>query len=141
PDKILLSENTAKKYFGNEEPMGKKLVYRDPQYTKTLEVTGIFKEFPANSHLIIHHLLSYSTLGSILRQLGDTSNATETAWGWYDFYVYLQLKPGTDRKKLESKFPAFCDRYINSQEWDKANNVKDEINIHTLIHINLDSYI
>jgi putative ABC transport system permease protein len=137
PDKILLSENTAKKYFGNDDPMGKKLVYRDPDYTKTLEVTGIFKEFPANSHLIIHHLLSYSTLGSILRQLGDTSNATETAWGWYDFYVYLQLKPGTDRKKLESKFPAFCDRYINSQEWAKANNVRAEIHMLPLSDIHL----
>jgi len=137
PDKILLSENTAKKYFGTEDPMGKKLVYRDPDYTRTLEVTGVFKEFPANSHLIIHHLLSYSTLGSILRQLGDTSNATETAWGWYDFYVYLQLKPGTDRKKLESKFPAFCDRYINSQEWAKANNVRAEIHMLPLADIHL----
>lgn len=137
PDKILLSANTAKKYFGTEEPMGKKLVYRDPDYTRTLEVTGIFKEFPANSHLIINHLLSYSTLGSILRQLGDTSNATETAWGWYDFYIYLQLKPGTDRQKLESKFPAFCDRYINSQEWNKTNNVRSEIHMLPLSDIHL----
>ena len=43
-----------------------------------------------------------------LRAGGDTSNATETAWGLYDFYVYLQLKQGTDLKKLESKLPAFC---------------------------------
>ena len=137
PDKILLSENTAKKYFGTDDAMGKKLVYRDPSFTRTLEVTGIFKEFPANSHLIINHVLSYSTLGSILRQFGDTSNATETAWGWYDFYVYLQLKPGTDRKKLESKFPAFCDRYINSQEWNKTNNVRSEITMLPLSDIHL----
>src|SRR6185295_14997080 len=103
----------------------------------TLEVTGIFKEFPANSHLIINHLLSYSTLGSILRQFGDTTNATETAWGWYDFYIYLQLKPGTDRKKLESKFPAFCDRYINSQEWNKTNNVRSAISMLPLSDIHL----
>ena len=137
PDKILLSENTAKKYFGSDDPMGKKLTYRDPDFTRTLEVTGIFKEFPANSHLIIHHLLSYSTLGSILRQFGDTTNATETAWGWYDFYIYLQLKPGTDRKKLESKFPAFCDRYINSQEWNKTNNVRSAISMLPLSDIHL----
>jgi len=133
----LLSENTAKKYFGTDDAMGKKLVYRDPSFTRTLEVTGIFQEFPANSHLIINQLLSYSTLGSILRQFGDTSNATETAWGWYDFYVYLQLKPGTDRKKLESKFPAFCDRYINSQEWNKTNNVRSEITMLPLSDIHL----
>src|SRR5258705_9966320 len=109
PDKLLLSENTAKKYFGQDDPMGKKLVYRDPDFTRTLEVTGIFKEYPSNSHLIINHLVSYSTRGSINRQFGDTTNATETSWGWYDFYTYLQLKPHTDLKKFESKFPAFCD--------------------------------
>src|SRR6185503_17400848 len=137
PDKIVLSEAMAKKYFGNQEPMGQKLTLRDPNYTRTLEVTGVFKEFPASSHLIINHLLSYSTLGSIMRNFGDTSNSTETAWGWYDFYVYLQLKQGTDLKKLESKLPAFCDRYINSDEWHKTNNVRNEAYLIPLRDIHL----
>ncbi len=124
PDKIMLSETTAKKYFGNANPIGKKLTLRNPYYTRTLNVTGVFKEFPSNSHLIINHLLSYSTLGAINRNFGDTSNSTETSWGWYDFYTYLQMKKGSDLKKFEAKFPAFCDRYINSTEWYKTNNVR-----------------
>ena len=76
-------------------------------------------------------------LGKQLRFYGDTSNATETAWGWYDFYTYLQLKPGTDLKKLESKFPAFCDKYINNQEWAKTNNVKAIISTLPLTDIHL----
>src|SRR4030095_327655 len=83
PDKMLLSESMAKKYFGNEEAVGKRLILRDPNYTRTLEVTGVFNELPSSSHLIISHLLSYSTLGSIGRNRGDTSNSTETSWGWY----------------------------------------------------------
>jgi len=137
PDKLLLSEGMAKKYFGSDEPLGKRLVFRDPAYTRTFEVTGIFKEFPANSHLIINHLVSYSTLGSILRQQGDTTNATETSWGWYDFYTYLKLKPNTDRKKFETKFPAFCDKYINSSEWAKKNNVVAELHMMPLRDIHL----
>lgn len=137
PDKLLLSENTAKKYFGNDDPMGKKLVYRDPHFSRTLEVTGVFKEYPSNSHLILHHLVSYSTMGSIGRQFGDTSNATETSWGWYDFYTYLQLRPGVNLKKFETKFPAFCNRYINSSEWAKANNVVAEIHVLPLRDIHL----
>jgi putative ABC transport system permease protein len=139
PDKLLLSEATAKKYFGSEDPVGKRLVERDPNYTRVYEVTGVFKEFPANSHLIINHLASYATVGAINRQFGDTTNATETSWGWYDFYTYLQLKPGTDLKKLESKFPAFCDRYINNNEWPKANNVRNEIYALPLEDIHLHS--
>ena len=137
PDKILLSETSAKKYFGNDNPVGKHLVYRDPSYTRTLEVTGVFKSFPQNSHLAIDHLVSYSTLGSILRFYGDTSNATETSFGWYDFYTYLKLRPGTNLAKFEAKFPAFCDKYINNNEWNKKNNVRSAIYIIPLQDIHL----
>ncbi len=137
PGKILLSEKTAKKYFGNDEAMGKRLVYRDAEYTTAFEVTGIFKEFPSNSHLIINHLVSYSSLGSRLRQEGDTTNATETNFGWYDFYTYLQMKQGTDLKKFESKLPAYCDKYINSGDWQKKNNVRDELYVIPLRDIHL----
>lgn len=141
PDKLLLSESMAKKYFGNAEALGKKLTHRDPSFTRTFEVTGIFKDYAANSHLQINHLLSYSTLGAINRSLGDTSNATETSFGWYDFYTYLQLKPGTDLKKFEAKFPAFCDRYLNSQEWARNNNNKNELYLIPLTDIHLYSNV
>jgi len=137
PDKLVLSENTAKKYFGNEEALGKRLVYRDNNYLASFEVTGVFKEFPKNSHLVINHLASYASLAKLNNFYGDTSNATETQWGWYDFYTYLQLKPGTDRNKFESKFAAFCDRYINSLEWAKNNNIKVAISAIPLADIHL----
>ncbi|MEP7142386.1 MAG: ABC transporter permease [Ferruginibacter sp.] len=137
PDKILLSEKTANKYFGDGEAVGKKLVFRDPQFSRTFEVTGVFKEFPANSHLIINHLASYSTLADMERQSGDTTNATETSFGWYDFYTYLQLKRGTDLKKFESKLPAYCDRYMNNREWAKTNKITTEIHIIPLPDIHL----
>jgi len=137
PDKILLSEKTAKKYFGSVGALGKKLVYREPPYSRTFEVTGVFREFPANSHLIINHLASYATLGSMARQDGDTTNSTETSFGWYDFYTYLQLKPGTDLKKFEDKLPAYCDRYMNKKEWAKTNKIHTEIHIIPLSDIHL----
>jgi len=138
PDKLLLSETLAKKYFGNEEPMGKHLVQRDPSYTRTFEITGIFREFPSNSHLIVNHIASYATLQSIANNIWhDTTNATETSWGWYDFYTYLQLRQGIDREKFASKFHAFCNRYINSSDWAKTNHVVAEIHILPLRDIHL----
>ncbi|MEO7292985.1 MAG: FtsX-like permease family protein, partial [Ginsengibacter sp.] len=127
PNKILLSENMAKKYFGTEEPLGKKLVQRNPDHTRIFEVTGVFKELPANSHLVINHLASYATLADIVKQSGDTTNSTETSFGWYDFYTYLLLKPGTDIKKFESKLPAYCDRYMNNAQSAKTNNFHTEL--------------
>ena len=135
PNKVLLSESTARKYFGNENPIGKRLTAKgdDPI---SLEVTGVFRDYPANSHLILHHLISYATLDKLTRQK-DSTSASETSWGWYDFYTYIQLKPGTDRKALESKLPAFCDRHINNDEWRKKNNVKDQLFLLPLTDIHL----
>ena len=127
PDKMIISESMAKKYFGSEEPVGKKLIQRDQTQTQAYEITGVFKDHPANSHLDINYLVSWSTFKKYLRTQGDTSDALETSFGWYDFYSYLKLKPGTDWKSFEKKLPAFCDRYINSQEWYKTNNNKAEL--------------
>ncbi len=137
PDKIILSESTAKKYFGNEDALGKILISRGGEQVQPLEVTGIYKDFPGNSHLILQYLVSYSTLGKELRASGDTSNRSETAWGWYDFYVYIQLKPGADYKKLDAKLAAFTDKYINSGQWAKANNNHTELHLVPLSDIHL----
>ena len=137
PDKIILSQQMAKKYFGTEDPMGKRLRGQGDGSTESYEVTGVFKDYPANSHLILQHLASYSTLGKIIRQQGDSTNPTETAWGWYDFYVYVQLKPGANYKTLEDKMPAFTDRHLNNDEWHKKNNARSEIHLIPLPDIHL----
>ncbi len=136
PDKILLSETMARKYFGNTDPLGKRLTALG-ETLENCEVTGVFKDYPANSHLILNHLLSYSTLGKERRQQGDSSNATETAWGWYDFYVYVQLKPGADWHALQAKLPAFSDRHMNNNEWAKKNNDHNELYLIPLPDIHL----
>jgi putative ABC transport system permease protein len=51
PDQVTLSESAAKRYFGNEDAMGKTLLFhRGERGINTLRVTGIFKDVPANSH-------------------------------------------------------------------------------------------
>jgi putative ABC transport system permease protein len=136
PDKILLSETMARKYFGNVDPLGKRLTALD-ETLENCEVTGVFKDYPANSHLILNHLMSYSTLGKERRQLGDSSNSIETAWGWYDFYVYVQLKTGADWQALQAKLPAFCNRHMNNNDWAKKNNNHDELFLIPLPDIHL----
>jgi putative ABC transport system permease protein len=137
PDKILLSESMAKKYFGSEDPMGKRLRAQGWDTIQDYEVTGIFREYPANSHLIINHLVSYSTIDHIQFASGDSSHPSETAWGWYDFYVYVQLKPGASRQALENKLPAFSDRHMNNNKWAKKNNNRSELHLIPLSDIHL----
>ena len=138
PDKMMLSESMAKRYFGNEDPIGKRLTVRDND-VRNYEVTGVYKDYPANSHLVLNYLVSYATLNKDVREQGDTTNAAETSWGWYDYYDYIKLKPGTDWKQLEKKLTAFSDRYMNNDEWRKTNNVKAELYLIPLDDIHLNS--
>ncbi len=97
----------------------------------------MFKDYPRNSHLVINYLVSYATLAAEQKLLGDTTDNPETSFGWYDFYTYLQLKPGVDYKVFEKKLPAFCDRYINSQQWNKVNNVQNRLYLLPISDIHL----
>ncbi len=137
PDKIILSQSTAKKYFGNEDALGKILVNRSGDRVQPFEVTGVYKDYPFNSHLVMNYLVSYATLGKEMRLQGDSSNASETQWGWYDFYVYIQLKPGINYQQLEAKMPAFADKYMNNNDWAKANNYRTEFHLIPLSDIHL----
>ena len=139
-DKIMLSAEMAKKYFGNSEALGKILIFHSSFSTRPFQVTGIFDPLPSNSHLVVNYLVSYPTVGVFHRGYGNQSKPEETSWGWYQFYTYLQLKPGTDVKKLESKFSNFCDHYINSQESVKANNIRNLIYMIPVRDIHLHSH-
>ncbi|MBX3255498.1 MAG: ABC transporter permease [Chitinophagaceae bacterium] len=138
-DKIVLSADMARKYFGDEQPVGKTLVYRAPFFTRVFQVTGIFDP-PVHSHLSINYLISYPTIGSARREFGDMTRPEETSWGWYQFYTYLLLKKGTDIKKLEAELPAFCDRYINNLAWKKESNTRNEVSLIPVKDIHLHSH-
>ena len=115
----------------------KTLVNRSGSTVESFEVSGVYKDFPGNSHLVMNYLVSYATLAKEILASGDSSNPTETEWGWYDYYVYVQLKPGVDYKQLEAKLPPFTNKYINSKEWNKANNNRSELHLIPLSDIHL----
>jgi putative ABC transport system permease protein len=121
PEKIILSESYAKKYFADEDPVGKVLKVNGMGNPRVVEVTGVFKDYPKNSHLIIDYLISFSTLGKVVKEDGDSESATETSWGWYDFYTYFKLRPDATIAQVQAKLPAFVDQYINSKRDPKSN--------------------
>src|SRR5207249_1494739 len=74
------------------------------------KVTGVCKNVPENSHLQFDILAAYSTLYA-----GNNSNPYKEAdydFTDSDFWHYIQLKHGTDYKKLQAKFPAFSQRHF-----------------------------
>ncbi|MFN0176393.1 MAG: ABC transporter permease [Saprospiraceae bacterium] len=137
PDKIILSEKTARKYFGSTDVLGKTLSSNDNGRLINFEVTGVFENYPNNSHLTLDYLISYRTLGKIMTAEGDTTNSTETAWGWYDFYTYFKLQPDVDPQKLAEKLPAFNDKYINSNPIYQKAELYNSTSLQALTDIHL----
>src|SRR5476651_154111 len=96
PESIVLTETTAKKYFGSVDNAMGKVVQLDKHLT--LKVTGICKNVPSNSHLDFDMVI-------------PMSNIEHASWfnGWINnsMFVYVQLNPHTDVPRLEGKFAAF----------------------------------
>ncbi|MEO5890557.1 MAG: ABC transporter permease [Ferruginibacter sp.] len=86
PDGILITESMAKKYFGNEEALGKTL---RKDNSDNCTVTGILANIPSNSHLQFDFILPMSSIANTDDELKNK------AWGDFNFYTYLQLNKNT----------------------------------------------
>jgi putative ABC transport system permease protein len=126
-DKMIVSRSTAQKYFGNEDAIGKRL--RLNGENNPTEVTGVFEDVPENSHIKFDILVSYETLNA------QTENQSETSWGWYDFYSFVLLRPGTDVKELQRKWDAWLAK-DRAETWAQ-NNRKQEFILRPLTDIHL----
>lgn len=100
PNQIVLSEEMAKRYFGDQDPIGKVLRAGQNEF----KVTGVFVEEP-NSHFDFRAMLSVSTFPFVRRE-NYTSFAS---------YTYFKLKKGTDPNVLEAKIPTLVDKYAAAQ--------------------------
>ena len=80
---IVLTESSAKRYFGNDNPVGRTLQI---DRLGNLMVTGVVKDVPHASHFHFDFLIS-------TRKFGGNIDAD---WGFYNFYTYAKLKPNSD---------------------------------------------
>jgi putative ABC transport system permease protein len=111
PFSVMLTEEMAKKYFGNEDPLNKMIRYNN-QFN--FKVTGIYKAFPANAHMHPGMLLSFNTLkdSSIYGEENLRTN-----WGNNSFFTYLLLPQHYDPAGMIARFPAFIDKLMSGQEY------------------------
>jgi putative ABC transport system permease protein len=98
PNTVVITQQMAQKYFGDQDPLGQEisLATFDP-----FKITGVIKS-PDNSHLTFNFLVS---IPSIYVWGDDMRETLVSNWGWYDFFNYVRLAPGTDVASLEAKLP------------------------------------
>ncbi len=99
PYTIILTSEKARKYFGDEDPIGK-VLQLDTEYD--LRVTGVVAPLPGNTHFEFDFLASLGTLQAVF------SPEAFSSWrGNNSFATYVRLSAGADARRLESEFSAF----------------------------------
>ncbi|MBE9517245.1 MAG: ABC transporter permease [Bacteroidetes bacterium] len=101
PRSIVLTEKYARKYFGNEDPIGKTL--KIEQDTNVSVITGVMQDFPQNSHFHVKMLGSISTL---------PENRDNLSWVNQNFHTYLVLAEGTDVEAFEASLYNMVVKYV-----------------------------
>ena len=102
PYSIVLSETSARKYFGNKNPVGGILLVNGKERA---QVTGVMKDIPHNSHFRVDMLVSMSTLGEEWMRNSKR----------FFFYTYLLLPKNYEATRLSAKFPDFVKTHIDQK--------------------------
>jgi putative ABC transport system permease protein len=105
PRSIVLTKSTAKRYFGDEDPMGKTIIENNIHY---YTVTGIVEDAPANSHFKFNVVASFNSLAW----------HANTSWFNQSAHTYMVLAPGTNAAETEQKLDPLLYRNIREQMKD-----------------------
>jgi putative ABC transport system permease protein len=100
PFTMVLTESTAGKYFGDQDPLGRavELIHQQGVEAIPYTVIAVIRDFPLNSHFKISALTSFE----------DPMEYKSTAW------TYMKISPGTDPDLLEASLKRFIDEHVDA---------------------------
>jgi putative ABC transport system permease protein len=103
PNTAFLSRSTAKKYFGDEDPLGKPIRLDNKM---EFRVAGVFEDIPGNSHIKFDIILPWA---SLLNLLGADY---EDSWGDSGAFTYILFREGTDLASFSKKLDEIAEKEI-----------------------------
>lgn len=92
PNSIYITQKTAAKYFGKEDPLNKTLVINGKH---SFSVAGVIKDFPHNTHIRPEFIIDYKNT----EKMAGNSHQ----WGIYDYFNYITLKKNVDPAAFQKK--------------------------------------
>ncbi len=103
PNTILITRSMARKYFEDEDPMGKTLEFQGKQ---NLIVKGVLEDTPTNAHFQFDFIVSFSSLKS------SFGGGYPRSWYWNPCWTYIVLEEHTSKEDFEAQFPEFVLKYF-----------------------------
>ena len=125
PNKVVITERIARKYFKGENPMGKILIFRSNIGEEACEVSGIMEDMPVNSHTRYSMLISYKTLPKWMDEY----------WYRHEVYSYVLLKSANQKKQVEDAFPEMAEKYKTDEALKNKTWAVQLVNLRD-IHLN-----
>lgn len=102
PNQMVITESTAARYFGEEDPIGKTMRLNEQL---NVEVSGVMEDLPSQSHFRIDFLCSMST---VRQAFGGRLPQT---WIWNPCWTYVELEEHVQPEALEARFPEFYENH------------------------------
>jgi putative ABC transport system permease protein len=135
PNSMVVTKDSALKYFGSVDAVGK-ILRADFSYgpgSVDFEITGVSENVPANSHFHYDLLASSETFPSFINNTGWTSN---------NFITYVVLKEGTTQEWFDEQLKAFTRKHMGGERFDtwiaKGNSWEYFLQPLTKIHLTSD---
>ncbi len=126
PNVLVISQSAARRYFGNDDPLGKTLRLNEGL---NLEITGVMKDLPSQSHFQIDFLGSMSTFRQAI------GGRLPQTWIWNPCWTYIELAGNVSPETLEEKFPEFYENhYPDLSDQDVTLSLQKLTDIHLRSH-------
>ena len=126
PNVMVITESAAKRYFGNEDPLGKSLRLNE---IVEMEITGVLKDIPSQSHFRFDFLGSMSTFRQAI------GGRLPQTWIWNPCWTYIELAEHIKPGDLEAKFPEFYENhYPDLSDQDVTLYLQKLTDIHLQSH-------
>ena len=105
PNELLLTESAAKKYFGDDDPLGKRLNLNN---FRDLEVVGVIEDLPDNTHLDFSMIGSFETFKTFF----NNQQFFDTQWVWVAAWMYFTVESEQDATRISEGLPAFVEAHF-----------------------------
>jgi putative ABC transport system permease protein len=122
PRTVVLTESTARRYFGDANPVGRSLRLAGGWFTGLHTVTAVIEDIPSNVHFKFEMLLSYQTL---------YAEGREDNWDDYWDYNYFQLRPDADPEKVRAKLAELNQKYLSKSSLQLRMQPLTDIHLHS----------